>query len=201
MKLLSSQEANEYLCPLSMHIGKWNQISHITGGRPHWARYHAPEKAKELYCFSEHVAGWLPQAEWKIFQINDSTSLSIDENYLFSRLAFGEKHFFDINKPQHSTLLFEFDDNKMKSQTTELLIAHLMYVLLLSESHADIISSRQDERKYVSIQDGFVYFISDNERDIKDAGLLIENFSKNPLALPKWVLDVNTDYQKALYKL
>ena len=74
MKLLTCHEANARLNSIGMEIGGWNQITTIDsayGGSDNWINYQAPENARELFNFSEHVAGWLPDGGWIIFQIDN----------------------------------------------------------------------------------------------------------------------------------
>ena len=50
--------------------------------RSHYVKYQAPKGAQELYNFAQHVASWLPNGNWKVFQIDNSTSLRHEDEAL-----------------------------------------------------------------------------------------------------------------------
>ena len=190
MKCLTTANANEYLNCIGMQLGHWNQLTATAGSRnggSSWVNYKAPCNSCELLTFSEHVAGWLPKGEWKIFQIDNSGSLDAIQVALFGRLLFGSEEIPSLI--ENRTFLFEFGKDENANQKTELLMANLIYLFLLFESHGYVVSSGGDTGQYLAIQDGFVYFYS-NEKAIPSAKLLLENFERQPLMSPQWILDI-----------
>lgn len=78
MRYLTMHEANVYLAQVGMEIGDWNQLTEnadIKDGESSWINYEAPKGALELLNFSQYVAGWLSNGDWKIFQVDNSSSL------------------------------------------------------------------------------------------------------------------------------
>jgi len=88
---------------------------------------------------------------------------------------------------QNNTCLFEFDGRELADGDTELLIANVIYLILLFEGHGYLVSANSKSRECLSVQDGFIYFSSD-EKSVAGMEALIQNFEASPLVLPKWVL-------------
>lgn len=141
MKSLSIKNANAFLHQIGMELGEWDQVIDCVGKQKkqdNWAQYRAPKDALELFCFSRHVAGWLPKGDWKIFQVDNSTSLDPDEESLFGGLLFGTKEI--PNLVENNTFMFEFGGDEDKNDSVELLIANLIFIFLLFECHGYIVS-------------------------------------------------------------
>ena len=68
--------------------------------------------------------GWLPAGSWNIFQIDNSTSLGMDESFALGRmLGFGDVlNFFD--QVPERTFLFEMDLAPESNVVTNLLLAN-----------------------------------------------------------------------------
>jgi hypothetical protein len=199
MKLLTLQEANQYLGGIGMEIGDWNQITDIASrqlGKCHWKNYCAPKD--RLLNFSQHVAGWLPKGDWKIFQIDNSTGwMDPVQVSLFGGLLFGADNIPDLNQTDNRTFLFEFGKNGNVDKDTELLIANLIYVFLLFESHGYVVSSNSNLGQRLGIQDGVVCFSLGN-KNMPEVEALLDNFERNPLTLPQWVSEICAERQPAL---
>lgn len=193
MKCLTTQEANDYLNEVGLRVDDWNRIIDVEqhnhhDRRLHCINYRAPKEA--LLSFCHHAAGWLPKGNWKIFQIDNSTGwLDPVQLSLFSGLLFGGEKIRDLNSLESRTFLFEFGKGREDDENTELLLANLMYVFLLFESHGYLVSSGSSTGQRLGIQDGFVYFLS-RDPNLSSAEGLLEKFERNPLSAPQWVFDI-----------
>jgi len=159
-----------------MQIDGWNRLCDDSGreyDRNHSVRCQAPKGAKELYNFAQHVSSWLPNGKWKIFQIDNSTWPSDDEEFLVRRLLFGSTE----RAPLPSTLLFEVESG---GADEELLLSSQIYLFLLFEHYAYVVSSNSRNGKHVWICDGFVYFCSHDD-NLAEANALVRRFEKEPL--------------------
>jgi hypothetical protein len=190
MKSITPEQANVYLSSIGAQIGDWNQITDAPnhyGGKSSWEKFHPPKDS--LLNFSYHSAQWLPKGAWKILQIDNSTGwIDPVQASLFCGLLFGENHTHDINQIGSRTFLFEFGSNERINQSTDLLIANLIYVLLLFELHGYVVSSKS-HGKILGLQDGFVYF-SSRESGVSGAEILIKDFERNPTLYPRWIADI-----------
>ncbi len=178
MRVLEANEANKYLNTVGMKIGGWNGLCDASGreyDRSHYVKYQAPKGAQELYNFAQHVASWLPNGNWKVFQIDNSTSLRHEDEALLIR-----RFLFCSNEevPIHGTLLFEIESG---GQSEQLLFSNLIYLFLLFEEYGDAVSSSSRSGQYLSLHDGFVYFKSQDDRDLAEASALLQRFEKDPL--------------------
>lgn len=187
MKFLNKDDANVWLGGIGMELSDWNGIAVQNGYRDRgsdFIRYRAPRDAASLYCFSQHAAGWLPIGKWKIFQIDNSTSLARDEAFLLARLLCGIAESPDFSKDR--TFMFNFGSDGDSDLKSELAVANLVYLFLLFECHGYVVSSASANGEILGIQDGYVYFISN---DVKNSGAreLIDGFEKNPTRSPKWI--------------
>jgi hypothetical protein len=190
---LTNSQANKHLEKIGMKIGEWNQITTPDVKELNYLNYKAPSSAKELENFASHVAGWLASGTWKMFQIDNSSYLDATQAYTFSRLLFGTDE--PINFVENGTFLFEFNKEKYLDRYTEVLISNLIHLFLLYECHGQIVTLDSLSRQILSIQDGFIYFISDADGLLK-AKTLMENFESNPLSAPHWVVDFIIDTQE-----
>lgn len=188
MRWLDIEGAASYLDVIGMRVDSWNRLAYVgasPGGGARWRNYQAPKDAQRLFAFALHVAGWLPRGAWKVLQIDNSSSFGVVQALAISRLLPG------LVKPlgttiQNNTCLFEFRGEELADGDTELLIANVIYLLLLFEGHGYLVSANSKSRECLSIQDGFIYFSSDEE-GIAGAEALIQNFEAGPLIWPKWV--------------
>lgn len=167
MRILSKAQANIYLNKIGITIGSWNQLCSNSGHHhktSNWINYRAPSDARKLYYFARNINKWLPYGAWKIIQIDNSTSLLEDEELLIQRLISGN---FDKMKSLHGNTFIS------ESDTEDDLFSSLIFLLLLFEQHGQIISSSCMNGKHLSIQDGYVYFISCNNNDLIEAKNLL----------------------------
>ncbi|MGG1948393.1 hypothetical protein AB1286_26900 [Trinickia sp. NRRL B-1857] len=189
MQSLSIEGAQDYLRKIGMKIGAWNEICYIEtlqSEEPAWIRCRAPKDARELYVFSQYVAGWLPGGSWKIFQVDNSTSLSVDESYLFCRLV-GIENYIEFSEGMPCrTFLLESADGFDLDLSFNLMMANIIYIFLLFEGHGHLVSSGSRSGEKIGVQDGFVYFSSGRE-GLSRAKQSMADFESNPLMLPEWV--------------
>jgi hypothetical protein len=188
MRYLNTEEADNYLHEVGMKIGEWGQLCDESGRRDvHWVNYRAPTTSRQQYNFARQVAEWLPKGNWKVFQIDYSTALRYNEDFFINRLLFGAGYTSALKTG--GTLLFEFVDAKDNSDLwidgeldeksdEELLLTDLMFLFLMFECHGQIVSSSCRNGMRLSIQDGFVYFISFDSDDITKANVLLREYER-----------------------
>ena len=177
MRVLNAQEAGSYLDTVGMKIDGWNRLCDASGrehSQKHRVRYQAPKGARELYNFAQDVASWLPNTGWKIFQIDNSTWTSDDEEFLVRRLLFTSTERASLPP----TLLFEVESG---GADEELLLSSVIYLFLLFEYYGDVVSSGSRNGKHIWICDGFVYFCSFDDNDLAEAKALVTRFEKTAL--------------------
>ncbi|BAX63805.1 hypothetical protein [Burkholderia stabilis] len=188
MRLLTTAEADAYLQTIGMHVGSWNQIAdppHESTGRT-YLPYSAPTNSRELYVFAHHAAGWLPAGKWKIFQIDNSSAFCRNELQFIDTLLGTNKGLSGESDAWSRSILFEGAANANLDVSTELTIARLIYLFLLFEQHAYVVSSASLNGQRLGVQDGVVYFESDVfYRPIADQ--LMRVFESAPLRLPSWM--------------
>lgn len=188
MKSLSPEQAAQYLADVGMEIGEWNRVAIAprknAKSKPNWMNFAAPGEASELLCFSYWVASWLPKGKWKLFQIDDSTSLSPAEASICNRIA--ALHPDAPSLANGSSYIFEFGADEQANFQQELVIANLIFAFLLFEAHAYLVSSESDQGQCLGMQDGFVYFSAYGEK-VSGASQVLESFKLNPLTYPDWV--------------
>jgi hypothetical protein len=191
---MSTDKANKLLSSLGLTIGNWNQITSLvepSGSVPqNYAKYQAPNEARKLYVFAEHIAGWIPRGDWKIIQIDNSTSLDIIHAAPILRMLFSLEDMPNPKSINQASLLFEFGSDKGRNISTELLISNFIHLLLLFECHAQITSSAAGRGQFLSIQDGFVYFMAGTDKIQINAADLLKGFENNPARSPQWIGDI-----------
>ncbi len=193
-KSLSIIDANAKLTSIGMVIGDWGQIKTLIESKEiKKLNYPAPENALELFNFASHVSAWLPKGEWKMFQIDNSGHMNAYEVYLFNKLVFGRDEVTYAGEIE--PILFEFGFSKELDECTEMLISNLICMFLLFKSHGQMVSSNCNPRKILSIQDGFIYFISD-DIGLLEANAILEKYESNPLLSPDWVDEIISEYQE-----
>lgn len=197
MKCLTVPQANTYLQSIDMKLDDWNRITDISGGqhrKDNWINFR-PEKS-QLLNLSHHVSGWLPKGSWKLFQVDNSTGwMDPVQLSLFGGLIWGADGV--PSSLENKTFLFEFGNDKVADENTELLIANLICVFLFFESHGYVVSSNSGTGQLLGVQDGYIYFSSRNSREISNAKYLLENFERDPSSPPQWVSDIFIGRQEA----
>jgi hypothetical protein len=189
MRPLTAEEANGYLHSVGMQIGDWNQITDSGSQKQaiSWVTYEAPKLARELLNFSRHVAGWLPSGAWKLVQLDNSTMFDPTEAAFVGRLMFGPDSHPEFST--HRSYLFDFAAGAQVRSDTELLLANLIFLFLLFESHSYIVSSGSSLGQILAVQDGSVH-LGARDKSGSGAELLLRRFERDPLGPPKWVTDV-----------
>jgi len=197
MKLLTTEETNDYLKSVHMSVGNYGQLRYVSDGgsqcTPRWFNYRAPRDSAELFTFSQHVAGWLHTDKWKIFTIDNATTLTPDQELLLQFIISGYSHEFDhICK---NNLLFTFSNNKKEDAKTDIVISYLVFFFLLFEAHGYLTSSKSMGGEHIGVQDGFVYFMSAKNENLLGARTILDNIKKAPLREPEWISELNAAYQ------
>jgi hypothetical protein len=197
MRSLSTDEADIYLRGVGMKVGDWSQATDIDSARSQrrkWVHQRGPEDARRLYTFAQHVAGWIPRGEWKLLQIDNSTSLDPVQIALVAGLLFGPGSRADLLSKR--SFLFEFSGEAESDSDVELTIGNLVFAFLLFEGHVQIISSSGGGERYISLQDGYAYLMSLDEESA--ARSLFGGFERGPGGYPEWVGDIIAHRQEQL---
>ncbi len=184
MKMIDNATAHSLLCEIKMVIGSWNEIADIDATKS-WANYCAPNDARQLFNFAQHVVGWLPIGPWMILHIDNSTSFDLSESSFISNLAFGASHFHAGSAGR--TYLFEIDRDSSGNHSQLLALANFVFAFLLFGGHCYVASAGSVHGERIGVQDGYVYF-SSRTNDVDSAHVLIREFEAAPLRSPSWVL-------------
>lgn len=184
MKVIDAKAASAYLDAQGLNVGSWNQIeSKLAQENKSPICFQAPSDASELLVFSTHLASWVPQGEWKIFQIDNSTVMDKHSEELFLQLLRGSRPLAtDVLVTGPASLLFEFG-SAVSAGETERLISNLIFAFLLLECHCQLVSSGSGRGEYLSIQDGFAYFFC-NPTSVSGVEKLLGLFEANPRRYP-----------------
>lgn len=187
MIILQKDAANRLLSSVGMVLDEWNKIANPR--RPladseHFLNCRAPRDSLELYSFSQFVADWLPHGEWYLFQIDNSTQLAPDQDYLIRCLLGLDSQ--GSNLIQGRSFLFEFGPDENINNQTRLKFATLIFYFLMFELHGNAVSSRSIEGEILALQDGYIYFISQGD-SLGRASQLVKQFEDAPLSIPDWV--------------
>lgn len=182
MMTLSIIEANALLAQVGFMIGSWNRVVRVDSKvHQYQVSFRPPRDALSLYCFSLHVAGWMPQGKWRLFQIDDATVFDIDEIIFTSRLIGANS----LQLLERRALLFSQNQDQVSSSIS---IAHLIYAFLLFEGHGYMVSSQSSNGEVICVQDGEITFCS-NKADVAGAQLLVETFEASPSKSPNWLAE------------
>lgn len=199
MKLLRTEQANTLLSKLGLKVGAWNavtsaaQASKSSDGR--YEMYRAPSAAQSLHAFAEHVAGWLSEGEWKIIQVDNSTSLNLVTAAPIARLLFTDSQLHNPNDINQACIKFAFGADRKENAATELLISNLIFFFLLFQCHVEIVSSTCLEGQFLSIQDGYVYFIYGHAKLERKTIELLRTFEAAPEQSPAWVVKILDEFE------
>lgn len=189
MKNLSTEDANQILAAVGMAIGNWNEIvdSKIPTSEMKWINHQAPSASRELFCFSRHVAGWLPNGEWKLLQLDNSNCFDANKESLLTQLLFGANSL--QSRTQSRSFLID-RSSRDAPDVNDLVVANLIHALLLIEGFGYFVSSGGDQGQRLGVQDGVIYFVARNQKCIEDAKALLKEFENDPTSLPSWVTDL-----------
>jgi hypothetical protein len=183
MRDLTSEDAKQHLASVSLKIGSWGQVCDISE-RPfeasEWINHAAPIEALPLYCFSHRVLRWLDLRTWALVQMDDSTNFAEDEDFLVSRLMFGPEARGVLLESR--SFLFEFGESAAPRERW--LLGDILHMMLLFGAHCQVVSAGSIQGKHLSIQDGYVYFLSRDSRDMARAAEILRHIEEAPLETP-----------------
>ena len=190
MRYLTREDANALLRTIGIKVGDWNQLVDIDARaheRRQWTNHRAPADTRGSYAFAQYLAGWIPSGEWKLLQIDNSTSMDPVQQALVSSLLFGPTEI--ANLLERRSFLFEFTGDATFDVASELQLCNLIFSFLIFDAHVQIVSSSGNAERYLSLQDGVAYLIA---RDIKMAGaeILLKTFGENPGVSPSWIQEI-----------
>lgn len=184
--VLTRDVAVKYVESVGMEIGSWNDIR---GEKGSIDSFQAPTSASDLAIFSQYLAAWLPfGASWKLIQIDNSTAFSRHESITFGSVLLKSKDLPNFN--QFRAILFDFEKDVDNSKSTELIISHAIFMLLLFKAHAQLICSDASSRRILSLQDGFAYLMRPGVPDIGNSG----SDSKIDFSIyPEWIREIDSN--------
>lgn len=174
-----------------MAIGSWNQLifAHdeskaLTIGSVTVA---PPSNAIDLRNFAFQVSGWLPKADWKLLQFDNSNSLRAYEDMLLRQVSCTLP---DGTFSTHRALLFQFSSDSTSRVAMELMVASLIHYLLLFEAHAYVVSSNCQNGQMLSVHDGAVSFhFPSSSQDLVEE--FLQSLQKHPRATPRWITEID----------
>lgn len=189
---INIHEAEKYLDRLGMKIGDYGQIDLIDEKIKKNQKYYtfqAPREIYQLFGFCKWVIDWLPDGDWTMFNVdNIGEFCRYDQASLFYSLV-GRN--CDTEK-EKGTFIVDTSDDAISSKFT---LCNLAFIVLMFESHAQIVSSNFHDGRWIILHDGFVYFYS--ATDITPIKNTIEGFLQNGNA-PSWTNKKLADYQSAI---
>jgi hypothetical protein len=190
-RIITREVADSYLSSKDLKIGGWNELTDL-GARVNSvrSRYCGRMSALESANFSQYVAGWLAEGDWKMLQIDNSSSFTCDQSLLLSSLLIGPTQ--RIDPVNDTTFLFEFDSDQVQGFQTEVTISHLVNLLLVWEAHVYLASAGGLRGERLGLQDGFVYFYGSDAR-LREAERLLAEFEATPNKVASWVNSLNAN--------
>jgi hypothetical protein len=183
MRRLTVEDTERLLAEIQMKIGKWGQLCDING-RPYdaseWLRRAAPTEALALYSVSHQIIRLLELRTWVVLQMDYSTNFSEDEDFLISRLMCGPQERGVLI--QSRSFLFELDGSDAPRERW--LLGDVLHALLLFGSHCQVVSGNSVDGEHLSVQDGYVYFLSRDSEHLIKAAQVLKQIEETPLASP-----------------
>ena len=194
VKCLTDDEANLPLRAAGFEIGAWGQIKGIVrqdGAKEQWIKYRAPSDASNLFCFSQHALGWIDVGKWKLFQMDNSTNLSYELKIIFENILVRNSE--SINFLTTRSFMFENIGEMREEFALNIRMALCIHLIMLFKHHAEVVSESNystHSGKILSIQDGYVYFISTDTSDLEQAKNMLSEVEKHPTTPPGRVLNI-----------
>ena len=177
MRCLDKDEAAQHLAEIHVTVGGHSELKPLDNSAIAWVHCRAPHNALELYSFAFHISSWLAVGDWKLLQIDDSNSFATDEIFLFSTLA----GLSPVEATTYNSFVLEYRGAESERLRNEMTIANLIHIFLLFVGHCYIASSATPGR-LLGLQDGFAYFIS-NDEGLRSAKAVLEQFHRDRLTL------------------
>lgn len=187
MKIIETGQLAAILNPLGFEIGAWGQIAPILNGEQvaeyKYICYQSPLDAKEMLSFAQHVVAWVFGGDWMIFKSDYSTVFDMSDRCLIGQFL-GIRSTEEPIKEDIALLLSSTLQNSAIT-SIELECSFLIYLFLLVSGHAQIVSSKNIDGRYISIQDGFIYLFTKGK--LEDGNNLLRKFEENKLAPATWL--------------
>jgi hypothetical protein len=182
-------ETNALLYSIGLHVGIWNQITAKNfQNEKKEERYiciKSPRDAWDLYVFSQHISEWLPKGNWNILRFDNSTSLDAMQKVILSKYIKD----FDFVKDNYKNYSFKLEFEETSNHIMwEVEMSCIIFYILLFQAHAQIVSSSCERGQYLSIQDGFIYFMYENKKVKILTNNIVKRMEKN--TSPSWVINL-----------
>lgn len=190
IRILDFKEAGLLMASVKKYVDTWGRVANSDAPELAWVNFKSPQGARELLVFCQTIVSWLPKGQWRILQINNFNNFQAPAEFQLARTLLGPD--VRLGGVVGKTVLIENAEQPIDA--SDLLVADLIYLFLLHEGHADLVSSDSIHGEYIGIQDGFVYFYSTAPR-LLEAENAMRNFFANPYTPPDWVLDVMARFQ------
>ena len=179
MTRISGEDALGRLKTVMMDVGEWNRIVDFNAAERFSVTLDPPHDARELFVFSMHLARWLPRGDWVVVCFDNSTLFSRDEELLIDSVSLcGEGQTYWPILLNGSK---EVDEQFMLVQ-----LSNLIFLLIIFEAHAQVVSSESKSGDMIDIFDGTVLLSARRAFELTDSWLGDPN--RAPLQLPQWAL-------------
>ena len=184
-RILDRREVESYLGGLGLCLDDWNRVrdANPSTERRDAVELSPPAPALELHVFAQHVAGWLPSSRRKLIQIDNSSAISADEAALLNLILCGD--YFGGPSTDAKSILIDSSDGGSQA---DFLLAHAIFLLVMFEQHAFIVSSESKDGEVIAVQDGAVILSSRTQVRL---GVWLGDSRRDPLELPSWVRRLN----------
>lgn len=186
IKIMTDAQTNTLLSELDMELGEWGQIydKKQPSSDPIYTGIRASDSGKQLFVLALHCVTWFAKSGWLILRFDKSSSLSSVQSGILSALLFERRkpeavEFYD------QSILIEIQNNEASIQCARAILVTTIYFVLLFETHAEIVSSESGNGRFLSMQDGHVYFMHREDDDRALAKSIASEFTGNPDRYPR----------------
>ncbi|NLR74284.1 hypothetical protein [Leeia aquatica] len=173
MKPVSPPQAQALLDTVHMKIGSWGQLCDATD-RPFSPDgvevRQAPRDALALYQCMDQALQWLDVQGWALLQIDYSSHFANSEE-AWSVFPLSPAKVDAGMLDHYRTFLFEACDSQATRSWYALL--DLAHKLLLFGYHFQIVAANSTHGQHLSVQDGFIYFMSRNPASLAKVDTLL----------------------------
>lgn len=151
---LARQEVDDFLTPLQLSLGGWNEVVDLSGEQGPGLVVHPPKDADELFWFVEDVVGWCYAEGRVLLQVDNSTAFLSGEDALFADLL-GLRQLVDLAAAKSFTL--ELDSGPAREMRFHAAVKKIVYFSLVLKWHLYLVFEERAGVRYLSLQDGIVY--------------------------------------------